>query len=194
MFDADVDLSEEGVKQAYVASEILDSYIKSNEIDLSRSRFWTSPYIRAKRTATIINQKIKIQELFEDPNLVEQDFGIWDGRDYSQWEKIAPLEYLEYQKRKDTVNGKFFAKPPNGESARDVYTRVATFIETIMRDKNKGIDTIFIACHGITMRAFAMRFLHKDLQWYYDTKNPANCEIWHICKGLNNRYELKVLK
>lgn len=190
-FDADIELTDLGTKQAEAVALQLNHYVLKENMDLSAARFWTSPYTRALQTTSIINERLRIKNVFEDPRLVEQDFGIWDGIPFEQWEEIAPLEYAQYMKRYRSERGKFFAKAAGGESPFDVYNRVSTFLDTLMRDAEHGYIYVFITCHGITMRCFAARFLHMGIQWYFSTPNPVNCSVWMIQKE-DNMYRLEM--
>jgi broad specificity phosphatase PhoE len=192
IFDGDVKLTEQGRFEAIKAGDKMYELVQQQEIDLSKARFWTSSYERAIETTQIINEKLKVLDVFEDSRLVEQDFGLWDGLSEEECEKITPLEYQLYKKRQSTPKGKFFAKPAGGESPAEVCVRISTFLETIMRDRKEGIDTLFITSHGITMRCFVMRYYHKNLEWYYNVKNPKNCEIWQILQGANDPIKYQV--
>lgn len=175
--DSEIELSTNGIKQAEEVGIKLKEYFNRYNISLENSRMWASSYLRATQTAELINEMLQVKELFEDPRLVEMDFGIFDGVDEEKWEEIDKKAWDEIQKRKNSVRGKFFHRMPLGESPADVYNRVTTFIDTLHRDRN---DPVIIVSHGITIRCFVMRFLHKNLEWFYNEKNPSNCSVTKI--------------
>jgi len=39
---------------------------------------------------------------------------------------------------------------------------------------------VFIFTHGITLRAFVMRFCNYSVDWYEKQDNPENCAIYHL--------------
>ena len=37
-----------------------------------------------------------------------------------------------------------------------------------------------VVCHGVTLRAFVMQWLHKPYEWFDQQQNPGNCDVYHI--------------
>ncbi|NDV19951.1 histidine phosphatase family protein [Pseudodesulfovibrio sp. JC047] len=75
----------------------------------------TSSLDRAKETAAIINETLKVP-MFEDSRLGEQDWGDWTGLDNTDLQKIKK------QVKKQEYKG-FEFRPPHGESRNDVLMR-----------------------------------------------------------------------
>lgn len=185
--DPDIYLTDEGVKQVEKTGIMLKEYLEKEKIDTKNARMWVSPYLRAEQTAAILNKYLKIESIFQDPRLVEKDFGNFDGIDYSKWNDIDPISTKCINKRYDSPRSRFFTRLPNGESPFDVYNRISSFIETIHRDEN---NPLFLVMHGDTMRCFIMRWLHKDIKWYYEEDNPHNASVYLIDK-INGEYFYK---
>ncbi len=190
IIDPDIYLTDKGKEQAYNTGIKLREYLDKNNIDISNSRMWVSPYLRTEQTAKAINESLNIKSVFYDPRLVEKDFGIYDGIDPSKWEEMDPIMFKWVDSRYQSIRGRFFSRLPNGEAPFDVYNRVSTFIETIFRDDK---DPIFIVSHGATIRCLIMRWLHKDLNWYYDESLPTNGSVILIDKNENNKYDYKTI-
>jgi len=184
--DPDIFLTDKGKEQAYNTGIKLKEYLLKNNIDISNSRMWVSPYLRTEETAKLVNESLNIKQFYYDPRLAEKDFGIFDGIACSKWEEIDPVTFRKLDSRYQSVRGRFFSRLPNGEAPFDVYNRISTFIETIFRDDK---DPIFIVSHGDTIRCFIMRWLHKDLNWYYDESLPTNASVILIEKDENNKYK-----
>lgn len=182
--DPDIYLSDKGKEQARETSLKLKEYIKENNISLDNARMWVSPYLRTEETANIINQELMIKSVFQDPRLVEKDFGNYDGKDREEWESIDPVTIKTIRKRYDSVRSRFFTRMPNGESAFDVYNRMSGFIDTIFRDDK---DPLFIVAHGDTIRCLIMRWFHKDIAWYYNEPTCNNASVTLIDKK-DNKY------
>ncbi len=175
--DHAVYLTKRGKDQARRSAISLAKFIDENDISLNTSRAWTSPYVRTWQTANIFKEYIKFPVLWEDLSLAEQQFGLFDSLRYEEWGIKYPNEFEYYQKHYD-IGGKFWARPPLGESPYDVAIRVKGFFETIFRDYEKhGIDTLFIFTHGTTLRVFLMQWFHYPSTWFDQERNPGNCWI-----------------
>jgi broad specificity phosphatase PhoE len=188
--DPDIYLTDHGIKQVEKTALRLKDYFINNHIDLDNARMWISPYLRTEQTADIINKQLHIKSIFQDPRLVEKDFGNFDGVSQSNWGKVDPITLKTMNKRYKSPRSRFFTRLPNGESPFDVYNRMSSFLETVYRDDN---DPIFIVAHGDTIRCFIMRWLHKDVNWYFEEPNPHNASVILIDKDDNGKYAYKVI-
>ena len=171
--DHKVYLTEQGKLEAKQAGEFLLSYINSNNIDLSNSVMWVSPYTRTRETASIINGLINIKKVKEDITLIEQQYGLFSDKEIETIKKMYP-DYFAYYDNYYQNEGKFYAKLPQGESPLDVALRTKQFINTIYRDKE---DVLFIVSHGTTIKTFVMNFFHYSPEWYSSEPTPTNCSI-----------------
>ncbi len=125
-------LTEIGIKQA----EKLANKLKKYKIDL----VFCSPFTRTKQTFDIINKKLKLdsKKIFFDKRLVENNFGITDGKHYDEYHKLFSSEE------------KYFETPvPYGENYADIKKRTANFLKEIeSKYQNKNI---LIISHGATL-------------------------------------------
>jgi 2,3-bisphosphoglycerate-dependent phosphoglycerate mutase len=78
---------------------------------------------------------------------------------------------------------------PLGESRFDVAVRIHQAFGTFHRDAERhGVRNIVVVCHGVTLRAFVMQWLHKPYEWFDQQKNPGNCDVYHIAgEGVPDR-------
>ena len=53
------------------------------------------------------------------------------------------------------------------------------------------VRNVFVVSHGTTIRAFVMMWLHKEVEWFENEPNPANCSIRLIGRDDNGRFEDK---
>ena len=143
-------------KKASLAGQFLLSYIKDNNIDLSNSVLWVSPYKRTRETATIINEKLGVKKVKEDITLIEQQYGLFSDKDIETIKKMYSEQFIYYDNYYQN-GGKFYAKFPQGESPFDVALRTKQFISTIFRDKE---DVLFVVSHGATIKTIVMNFFH----------------------------------
>ena len=75
----DIPLNEQGIEQA----KMLADYVQKSGIEFEKILY--SPLSRAAETAKIVAQKINIP-LQVEPRLIEQNFGKWEGFEWSNSE------------------------------------------------------------------------------------------------------------
>ena len=129
MRDVDVPLSDLGIQQ----SEALGKWFRSiDQID-TPNIILTSPYLRARHTADIIAQSAGLSKdkytLVVDERLREKEFGILD-----RLTKVGIDAYHPDQSEFRRLLGKFYHRPPGGESWCDVILRLRSAIEMISRE------------------------------------------------------------
>jgi len=182
MSDHVIPLSDAGRQQASDAGAFLRKYLGKLPRDESFSavRMWTSPYRRTRETADEIQGAIGdavALDRREHINLCEQQFGLFDGVPDEELPIRFPNEHAHYQK---CVNheGKFWARVPLGESRFDVAVRVRETFGTFLRDAERWqYKNIIVICHGVTLRAFVMQWLHLTPEWFEAEGTPGNCWI-----------------
>ncbi len=111
-------------------------------------RWVASPLKRARETARLLavacgrSGEIEIEE-----RLAEQDFGIFNGMSHSAAEKVHPSQYARLWQ--DPLG----YAPPDGESFRDFYARIARWWREIQRPAVFGAaekkDCLFVSHSGV---------------------------------------------
>lgn len=212
--DHAISLSDNGKKQAFSAGLFLKNELKEN-CRGEKVRIWTSPYRRTRQTSKQIMKALGLKwndyldgtkprmpslqskMSFKDIDisyrehtlLCEQQFGLFDGLEDDELQIKYPNEGAHYQKCMDQ-EGRFWARMPLGESRFDVATRVHQAFGTFHRDCEKhNIKNIIVVCHGVTLRAFVMQWLHYTPEWFDKEKNPSNCAI----RGIDGNKDLGYL-
>lgn len=124
--DVDVPLSVRGVEQA----SALGDWFAGLPADLRPQVVLTSPYLRARRTAELIGAQGGFQpqrvEQAVDERLREREFGVLDRLTSAGIHELFP-EQAEARR----VIGKFYYRPPGGESWCDVILRLRSALDTI---------------------------------------------------------------
>jgi len=217
--DFAIPLSVKGIEQATRAAEFLREYY-TDHIDwgvpslellppTNAPRMWVSPYVRACQTANAIEEEMwfdasinvpgmsgknrfkLIRDRREHVLLAEQQFGMLDGIAGGNVKLIYPDVHMRYQLFKEH-GGRFWSRPPNGESRFDVCQRVHQAFGTFHRDNDKhGIGNIIVVAHGTTIRSFVMMWLHKSVEWFEKEPIPANCSVRLIENGKDKGYIYK---
>ncbi|MDQ1661516.1 MAG: 2,3-bisphosphoglycerate-dependent phosphoglycerate mutase [Blastococcus sp.] len=118
--DPDVPLSDTGRGQA----EALGRHLAELPDDERPTAVLSSPFARALTTAELAAEKIGLP-VRTDERLRERDFGAFDGMTGAGIRD----QYPDEAKRRDLL-GKFYYRPPGGESWADVALRVRTLLFT----------------------------------------------------------------
>lgn len=158
----DVELNEEGIKQAYIA-----------KVKLSGQKFdaiYSSPLMRARKTAEIINENFGLDIIYAD-DLKERNFGIWDDLTYKEITEKYPSEYDVW--KNDSVNYCM----DGGESSIQAYYRIVKYIEDIVNRNLKG--TFIIVTHLGCIRKIISYLLGMKMEdsWRF---RVDNCTITRI--------------
>lgn len=119
--DADVELSPDGLRQASALGKHLGEYPAERYPTMVIS----SPYRRAHHTAELATAAYPL-DVIVDERLRERELGIFDGL---TWRGILE-ELPDEAARRDRV-GKFYYRPPGGESWCDVLLRVRSLLAEI---------------------------------------------------------------
>ncbi len=183
--DHAIPLSDIGKRQATAAGQALLSLLTIDPA--TKLRIWISPYLRTRETGALIEAQLRTKftnlDKREHVNLCEQQFGLFDGVRDEALALRFPAEHAHYALA-EQHEGKFWARMPLGESRFDVAVRIHQAFGTFHRDaERRGVENIIVVCHGVTLRAFAMQWLHLPYEWFDQQANPGNCDIYHLGNG-----------
>lgn len=169
--DCEIELTKVGILQAYAISNIL--YDKYGPFDEKSTELWNSPFKRARQTASIINEKLNLKKVFEDPRLAEHDYGNFDFQFMSRWKEISPHSYFVDMMRYKSRHARFFARIEGGESLSDVYNRISLFdLSRVRGSSNEQI----IVTHGDFILVALMYFTGQKVEFVYDfNETIPNC-------------------
>lgn len=171
--DVDVPLSELGKRQ----SAALGKWFGNLPGDRKPNVILTSPYLRARDTAVIVASEAGLSRdsysLVVDERLREKEFGILDRLTRSGIETFHP-DQAEFRQ----LLGKFYHRPPGGESWCDVILRLRSAIEMISREYYG--ERVLLICHSVVV--LCMRYLLEHMTeeqiLAIDRQNEiANCSV-----------------
>ena len=122
--DADTPLSDFGRQQ----SVALASWFAASDTTLRPEVFLTSPFVRAQQTVEVIATALAPNgaELQPDERLREKEFGILD-----RYTKLGITEKFSELAAQRARVGKFYFRPPGGESWCDVILRLRSVVEEL---------------------------------------------------------------
>lgn len=148
----DIPLTDYGREQArQTAQAFLDQNIYAEKI-------LYSPLSRAKETALIISNIISIPAI-EEPLLIEQNFGIYEGQ---------PRDSLEFKKAKE----QFVNNYQTGESMLFLAQRIYNLLDKL---KKENRDTILVAHNGIARVVHS--YFNQMTNEEYAAFGIKNCQI-----------------
>jgi 2,3-bisphosphoglycerate-dependent phosphoglycerate mutase len=172
--DVDVPLSKLGEEQ----SVALGRWFAALPNDAKPNVILTSPYLRARNTAAIIGDAAgfltdDVYSLVVDERLREKEFGILDRLTRVGIEAYHP-EQAEFRR----LLGKFYHRPPGGESWCDVILRLRSAVEMISREY--CAERVLLVCHSVVV--LCMRYLLEHMTEVeilaIDRANEiANCSV-----------------
>src|SRR4051794_25046406 len=124
--DVDVPLSNRGEEQA----QALGYWFAEMPEDQRPEVVLTSPYLRARRTAEIVQSggglHVDVADFLIDERLREKEFGVLDRLTRRGIQQEFP-DQAEFRR----LLGKFYHRPPAGESWCDVILRLRSALDTI---------------------------------------------------------------
>lgn len=167
--EMDVPLSENGARQ----SVRLGNWFAENPV--KPSVIYCSPYLRTKDTARLIAETAKFENIrsFYDERLREREFGIFDRLTWRDSSEKFPEEMA-----KRAALGKFYYRPPNGESWCDLAFRTRCVWRDI-RDDFAG-ENVMIVTHEAVIRIFRYvleNLTEQEILAIDKAGNVENCAI-----------------
>lgn len=141
--DADVGLSDTGREQALALGRFL-----AGVPEQSRGAVWSSPYARARQTAELAvgtggwRGQIRLDERLRDRELGILDMLTSDGVEARLPEEAQRRRWL----------GKFYYRPPGGESWADVVLRLRSLLADL--DRVHSGEGVVLVCHDALIVLF----------------------------------------
>jgi broad specificity phosphatase PhoE len=152
--DVDVPLSELGKKQAEAAGRWFAALPRDERPDVALA----SPYVRARQTAEIICTLGALvggpARPILDERLREREFGIFDRLTSMGIRERFPDEAAHRRRL-----GKFYHRPPGGESWADVILRLRSMLNTI--NLHYCDRRVLVVCHQVVVLCF--RYILEEL-------------------------------
>ena len=190
--DVDVPLSPLGEEQAAA----LGRWFAAMPAGERPTALLSSPYLRARRTAEHIQRAGGLAdaevEVVVDERLREKEFGILDRLTRHGVEERFP-DQAEFRR----LLGKFYHRPPGGESWCDVILRLRSALDTLSLHYRD--DRVLIVCHQVVV--LCMRYLLECMTeeqiLSIDAANEvANCSVtsyaFNPSVGPSGRLELRL--
>lgn len=191
--DYKISLTPLGTEQARAAGLRIYGVVSDGGMAANwKVHFYVSPYVRTRETLREIGRAFPRERIIgarEECRVREQDFG-----------NFQVEERMKVIKETRERFGRFFFRFPDGESAADVFDRVASFMESLWRDidmrrleQDESSETnLVIISHGLTSRVFLMKWFKWSAEQFERLNNFGNCEFRVLQLGPSGDYSLAI--
>lgn len=188
--DIDTPLSDLGVQQ----SEALARWFAALPDSERPTVMLHSPYVRAADTAHILLRGLGGLDVVQaDERLREKEFGIID--------RLTPLgirhRYPDLHEQREHV-GKFYFRPPGGESWCDVILRLRSLLDTIVRE-HRG-ERVLVVAHQVIVNCFRYlleRMTEAEILEFDRAGDVPNCSVtsyrFNPALGERGKLELELM-
>lgn len=176
--DADVRLSDLGERQARALGE----WLGDNASAGSPSSVWSSSYYRAHQTVSIALEGSGLDlPVGVDDRLRDRELGILDlltthGVDTKYPDEAARRDWL----------GKFYYRPPGGESWADVALRVRSFLRDLDDQPDDQVaGAVLIAAHDAVVMLFlyvGLGLTERELLDFAHTNTVTNASVTRLSR------------
>lgn len=141
--NADISLTKKGIKQAEKTGEFLRKEYKNFDA------VFISPFKRAQETALRILDawKNNAPKMITEERIREKEFGIF----HAFTKQEIKEKYPEWHHLKE-IEGKYYYRPPGGESYPDIALRIHSFLGTLTRDYSK--KNVLVVSHSAVLLMF----------------------------------------
>jgi broad specificity phosphatase PhoE len=153
--DVDVPLSDTGRRQ----SEALGRWFAAMPAEARPNVVLTSPYLRARHTASLIESMGGVTPgaaTSIDERLREKEFGVLD-----RLTRVGIEQRYPEQAELRTLLGKFYHRPPGGESWCDVILRLRSALDTISLHHSGPDARVLLVAHQVIV--LCLRYLLEGM-------------------------------
>ena len=148
--DVDTPLSELGQQQA----DALGAWLGGHPAAEAPAAILSSPYVRSMQTAQRVvagGRFPSVSKIVADERLREKEFGILDRMTKFGIREVYPT----LSEQREHV-GKFYFRPPGGESWCDVILRLRSVLDTLTRDYSR--QRVLLIAHQVIVNCFRYLF------------------------------------
>jgi broad specificity phosphatase PhoE len=165
--DVDTPLTPLGIQQAVTTGQFLRDKADFDVI-------FSSPYMRTLQTSQhLAEQLTSVPRIILEERIREIEFGVLDGLTHQGIQERYPEEWARRERE-----GKYWYRPPGGESRPDVALRVHSFLGTLTRDYRQ--KKVLVVCHSVVVLIFRRLLERWDEAKYMEVDSEddvLNCGI-----------------
>ncbi|HMJ55222.1 MAG TPA: histidine phosphatase family protein [Polyangiaceae bacterium] len=185
--DVDVPLSAAGERQ----SRALGRWFRQNPKTEQPTVIFSSPYVRATQTVALLVEEARLARpvvQIIDERLREKEFGLLD-----RLTKAGIVARFSAEASRRAEIGKFYYRPPGGESWCDVILRLRSVLENIQLEYRR--ERVLIVAHQVVVLCFRylLEKMNEEQILRIDAeKDVANCSVtdYHFIRNESGRGEM----
>ncbi|MCM8796698.1 MAG: histidine phosphatase family protein [Candidatus Omnitrophica bacterium] len=152
---SDIPLDDVGIKQAKAITKRLSFFdIKA---------VYSSPLKRALETAQIIAKRFNLKVKVDD-DLIDFDFGEWQGLSLKEVQKKFPETYQQWLEEPHLAN------IPNGENLDNVRSRVTKVLDKIIKEQQ---DDVAVVSHRVINKLLILTALSLNNSYFWQIKQDV---------------------
>jgi probable phosphoglycerate mutase len=167
----DLPLTDIGIRQAH---ELADGIKQEG---FSFDTVYTSPLVRAKKTAEIVCETLGLAEPKVLDSLIERDFGVMSGKLASDIEKLCAPDII----KTDTIT--YFLSPPGAETFPELMERAARALDHIKSEHTDG--TVLLVSHGDFGKMLYATYYGLPWQQMLTMFHFGNCELLLLAEDMD---------
>lgn len=161
----DIPLNKNGIEVAEItAKNVFEAGIRFDLI-------YSSPLVRAKKTAQIMNEYQKVS-IVTDSRIAEFDFGQAEGVTYDVLKTEPKFSMLKNW----FLDPEHYVAELGAESYNSFFKRLNDFLENEIKPLENKLNSVLIVCHGGVVRGLLKVMLNWDITKFAQTKIP-NCGL-----------------
>jgi broad specificity phosphatase PhoE len=169
--DVDVPLSAAGERQ----SRALGRWFRRQPETEQPTVVLTSPYLRAIQSVTLMLEEARLRPAVHvvDERLREKEFGILD-----RLTKAGIVARFEAESARRAQTGKFYYRPPGGESWCDVILRLRSILDHLQLQYRR--ERVLVVAHQVVVLCFRYlleRMSERQILAIDAEKDVANCSV-----------------
>jgi broad specificity phosphatase PhoE len=181
--DVDMPLSPRGEEQSRALGRWFGALAEPPTVIL------TSPYVRARATAELVASASRLENvaIVPDERLREKEFGVLDGLT-----KVGIEEHHPEQAEHRRALGKFYHRPPGGESWCDVILRLRSVMDSLAIEYRD--ERVLVVAHQVVVLCFRYlveRMTEEEILAIDREHKVANCSVTTFEPDATGRLSLR---
>ena len=159
----DEPLTEKGIEQAHETAD------KIKAVGLSFDFIYSSPLVRAYKTAEIISKVTRSAKPIKEPLLIERDFGIMTGEKITDIEKLCAPNIL----KAEIIT--YFLDPKGAETFPELMKRGRLLLDKIQKQHKDG--NVLLVTHGDIGKMIYAEYYKLDWKTVLTQFHFGNCDL-----------------
>ena len=151
---------------------------------VSFDRVYTSPYLRARRTAEIVAEKGGYARPVDDPRIREMCFGRYEGLKYGGGRYVD-----DNLRRFFEGEAGYVPQGEDAESFAQVQTRIRDFLEHELKPLDGKVKRVLCVAHSLVLKALVLELADAAAPASAKRTIQPNCCV-HVVKFANGRFAL----